>query len=153
MAAEATHAPSFLGVERSVSGKRWQPRLSDERAAMALAQQLDISEILARIMAARGIAAEEAEAFLNPALRDALPDPSQLRDMDKAAQRIAEAIQASEKIAVFGDYDVDGMTSTSILWHCLKLAGATVEYYIPSRLDEGYGLNCDAIRRFHEEDP
>ncbi|MBT6830031.1 MAG: single-stranded-DNA-specific exonuclease RecJ [Rhodospirillaceae bacterium] len=151
MAAEATHAPSFLGVERSVSGKRWQPRLSDERAAMALAQQLEISEILARIMAARGIAAEDAEAFLNPALRDALPDPSQLRDMDKAAQRIAEAIQASEKIAVFGDYDVDGATSGALILRFLEAVGGKGSYYIPDRISEGYGPNAPALLLLAEQ--
>jgi single-stranded-DNA-specific exonuclease len=136
---------SFLGVERSVSGKRWEPRLSDERVALALAQQLDISEILARILAARGITADEAERFLNPVLREALPDPSRLRDMDKAADRLAEAIRGGEKIAVFGDYDVDGATSGALILRFLEAVGGDGSYYIPDRIREGYGPNAPAL--------
>ncbi len=151
MAVKASGEQSFLGVERSVSGKRWRPRLTDERAAMALAQQLEISDMLARILAARGITAEDAERFLNPALRDALPDPSQLRDMDKAARRLAEAIQAGEKIAVFGDYDVDGATSGALMLRFLEAVGGDGSYYIPDRVREGYGPNGPALLLLGEQ--
>ena len=142
---------SFLSVARSVSGKRWRARLEDDRAALALAQQLDISEILARVLAARGIDAETAETFLNPALRDLLPDPSLLRDMDVATARMAKAIQAGEKIAVFGDYDVDGATSGALILRFLDAVGGDGIYYIPDRAREGYGPNAPALHILAEQ--
>ena len=142
---------AFLAVAHSVSGKRWRARLEDERVALALAQQLEISEILARVLAARGITAEDAERFLNPALRDALPDPSILKDMDLAASRLAGAIQADEKIAVFGDYDVDGATSGALILRFLESVGIPGTYYIPDRGREGYGPNAPALRSLAEQ--
>ena len=142
---------TFLAVAHSVSGKRWRARLEDERVALALAQQLEISEILARVLAARGITAEDAERFLNPALRDALPDPSILKDMDLAASRLAGAIQADEKIAVFGDYDVDGATSGALILRFLESVGIPGTYYIPDRGREGYGPNAPALRSLAEQ--
>ena len=142
---------AFLAVAHSVSGKRWRARLEDERVALALAQQLEISEILARVLAARGITAEDAERFLNPALRDALPDPSILKDMDLAASRLAGAIQADEKIAVFGDYDVDGATSGALILRFLESVGSPGTYYIPDRGREGYGPNAPALRSLAEQ--
>ena len=142
---------AFLAVAHSVSGKRWRARLEDERVALALAQQLEISEILARVLAARGITAEDAERFLNPALRDSLPDPSILKDMDLAASRLAGAIQADEKIAVFGDYDVDGATSGALILRFLESVGSPCTYYIPDRGREGYGPNAPALRSLAEQ--
>ncbi|MFP6690024.1 MAG: single-stranded-DNA-specific exonuclease RecJ [Alphaproteobacteria bacterium] len=142
---------AFLAVAHSVSGKRWRARLEDERVALALAQQLEISEILARVLAARGITAEDVERFLNPALRDALPDPSILKDMDLAASRLAGAIQADEKIAVFGDYDVDGATSGALILRFLESVGIPGTYYIPDRGREGYGPNAPALRSLAEQ--
>lgn len=128
-----------------MSGKRWQARLKNERAALALAQKLEISEILARVLAARGIDAEAVETFLNPALRELLPDPSVLRDMDVAAECLAKAIQAKEKVAVFGDYDVDGATSGALILRFLEAVGGEGIYYIPDRAREGYGPNVSAL--------
>ena len=149
--AAQTDSGAFLGVERSVSGKLWRARLEDERAALALAQQLEISEILARVLAGRGVVADEADRFLNPALRDALPDPSVLRDMDKAADRLAAAIQTGEKIAVFGDYDVDGATSGALILRFLNAVGSSGTYYIPDRMREGYGPNAPALKSLAEQ--
>jgi single-stranded-DNA-specific exonuclease len=149
--AAQTDSGAFLGVERSVSGKLWRARLEDERAALALAQQLEISEILARVLAGRGVVADEADRFLNPALRDALPDPSVLRDMDKAADRLAAAIQTGEKIAVFGDYDVDGATSGALILRFLNAVGSSGTYYIPNRMREGYGPNAPALKSLAEQ--
>jgi single-stranded-DNA-specific exonuclease len=151
LAAGQSDSGAFLAVERSVSGKRWRARLEDERGALALAQQLEISEILARVLAARGIAAEDADGFLNPTLRDALPDPSRLRDMDKAAACLAEAIRAGDKIAVFGDYDVDGATSGALLLRFLEAVGSSGSYYIPDRGREGYGPNAPALLSLAEQ--
>jgi len=137
----------FLGVERSLCGKRWEERLADGRQALALAQQLGLPEIVGRVLAARGVTPDEAERFLNPTLRAYLPDPSSFQDMDRAAARLVRAIEAGEKVAVFGDYDVDGATSAAVLSRFFAALGLPLEVYIPDRLAEGYGPNAPALRR------
>ena len=137
----------FLGVERSLTGKRWEERLSDGRQALALSQQLGLPEVIGRVLAARGVGLEEAERFLNPTLRDYLPDPSAFQDMDRAAQRLRSAVEAGERIAVFGDYDVDGATAAAVLARFFAAIGVTLEIYIPDRLAEGYGPNAPALKR------
>ena len=99
---ETDSAGCFLGVERSLGGRRWQARLADDRQALALAQRLDVPEVVGRVMAGRGIGLDEAGDYLNPTLRALLPDPSHLKDMDAAAQRLARAVTDGEAIAVFG---------------------------------------------------
>ena len=137
--------PAFLDVERSLTGRRWEASESDERVGLALAQRFGLSEIVARVMAARGVDLESAEAFLNPVLRDQLPDPSHLVDMDAAVARLVRAIQGGETIGIFGDYDVDGATSTALLKRFIEAVGGRVETYIPDRLKEGYGPNLPAL--------
>jgi len=134
-----------LRVERSFSGLNWRPRLDDDRAALALAQRFDLPEIVGRALAARGIGPEDAELFLNPVLRVQLPDPGHLKDMELAAERIADAIEGGEGIAVFGDYDVDGATSSALLARFCRALGTTIETYIPDRIKEGYGPNRAAL--------
>ena len=137
----------FLGVERSASGKRWRRRLGDDRAGLGLAQRLQVPELVGRVLAARGVTADGAEDFLNPTLKVLLPDPSRLRDMDRAAERIAAAVMAGERIAVFGDYDVDGATSSALLHRFIEAAGGPApRIYIPDRMAEGYGPNAPALR-------
>jgi single-stranded-DNA-specific exonuclease len=144
--AEPPTSPSaFLGVERSVLGRRWRVRAADDRQALALAQRLGVPEIVGRLLAARGIGIDEAPAFLAPRLREALPDPSRFRDMDRAAERLARAIMAGEPVAVFGDYDVDGATSAALLHRFFAAAGAALRIYVPDRLREGYGPNLPAL--------
>ncbi|MCZ8311813.1 MAG: single-stranded-DNA-specific exonuclease RecJ [Magnetospirillum sp.] len=142
---------SFAGLERSVLGRRWQPRLGDARAAMALAQRAGLSETVARILAGRGVDAEHAASFLAPKIRDAMPDPSHLKDMDKAVDRLIAAIDAGEPIAIFGDYDVDGATSAALLHGHLEALGAKVRHYIPDRMKEGYGPNAPALLMLAQE--
>jgi single-stranded-DNA-specific exonuclease len=139
------NAETVLGVERSAAGRRWYSREGDIRTGLALAQRYGLPEIVGRIMAARGVQLDEAEAWLDPTLRDLLPDPSHLKDMDRAAERIATAIQAGEIVAIFGDYDVDGATSTALLQRFLEAAGGRVMTYIPDRIKEGYGPNAPAL--------
>jgi single-stranded-DNA-specific exonuclease len=141
----------LLGVERSLLGRRWRQRAGDDRAGLALAQQLGVPEIIGRLLAARGVAVEQAERFLAPTLRDFLPDPSHLKDMDKAVARVAAAIAAGELIAVFGDYDVDGATSAGLLQRFLTAVGGRVRVYIPDRQREGYGPNAPALLRLQAE--
>ena len=125
----------------SASGQLWQPRLADGRVASAMVQQHGISEILARILAGRGVTIDDAPRALTPTLRDLLPDPLHLLDMEKAVARTVRAIEKSEKIAVFGDYDVDGATASALLKRYFAALGRHIEVYIPDRMREGYGPN------------
>ena len=136
---------AFLGVERSVTGRRWRARPADERAGLAIAQRLSLPEIIGRLLAGRGIGAEAAESFLNPTLRDLLPDPSRFKDMDGAAERLAYAVRQGEGIAVFGDYDVDGATSSALLARFFAAVGRPLRIYIHDRMKEGYGPNLPAL--------
>lgn len=138
---------AFLGVERSTTGRRWLARPADERLALALAQGNGLPELVARVMAARGVGLEEAEGFLSPTLRSMLPDPDHLKGMEAAAGRVAEAILKGEKAAVFGDYDVDGATSAALLRRFFRAVGADLTVYVPDRIVEGYGPNGPALRR------
>jgi len=147
----AAPADAFLGVERSLTGRRWQIRPGDARVAQALSQRLGLPELVGRVLAARGIGLDEAEAFLSPTLRDLLPDPGHLRDMDKAVARLAQAVQSGETIGIFGDYDVDGATSTAVLTLYLEAVGARVLTHIPDRVVEGYGPNAAALARMQAE--
>lgn len=133
--------------------KVWRFAPHDESEVRRLCAELRVSPLLAQVLLARGFTSGDgAAAFLNARLVD-LHDPELLPGVPEAADRILSAVKGGRRITVYGDYDVDGVTATSLLWHCLQLAGARVDYYIPSRLDEGYGLNCDALRQLYEEDP
>ena len=103
---------AFLGVERSVSGQRWQQRLDQAglNRALAMSQINGMPELIARVIAGRGVAVADAPVFLDPTLRDLMPDPYSMTDCDKAAERIARAIDRGEHVAIFGDYDVDGLS-------------------------------------------
>ncbi|CAA7612921.1 single-stranded-DNA-specific exonuclease RecJ [Magnetospirillum sp. UT-4] len=141
----------FLGVERSLTGRRWQAAAGDERLALTLSQRLGLPEVIGRVLAARGVGLDDAADFLSPTLRAFLPDPGHLKDMDKAARRIAASVQSGETIGVFGDYDVDGATSSALLKLFLEAAGATVRVHIPDRIAEGYGPNLPALLRLKDE--
>ncbi|MEK9844463.1 single-stranded-DNA-specific exonuclease RecJ [Thalassospira sp.] len=136
---------TFMGIERSVTGKWWRERATDERLATTISQRFGVPEIVGRVMANRGIGLDDAESFLSPTLRDLMPDPSSLQDMDMAASRIADAIEKREQMAVFGDYDVDGATSTALLKRFFRALGADVPVHIPDRMTEGYGPNAPAL--------
>ncbi len=124
--------------------KRWNLAPTHEAAA-ELAGRLKVSPLVAQILLNRGISEpDDCHRFLKPTLKD-LHDPALIAGLPKAAERIARAIKDREKIVIYGDYDVDGITSVTILWHAIKLLGGDVHYYIPHRIDEGYGLNSEAI--------
>ena len=141
----------FLGVERSATGRRWRVRLDDDRVALGMAQRLGLPEIVARVLAARCQDEAAVPAFLDPRLRDQLPDPGHLKDMEAAAERVAGAVERGETIAIFGDYDVDGATSSALLHRFLSAAGGKVRVYIPDRQREGYGPNAPALLKLKEE--
>lgn len=133
--------------------KPWRFLPYDAGRVRDLSSQLSVSPILAQVLSARGYEAiDPARTFLNSKLNE-LHDPELLPGVAAAADRIVAALQAKRRITIYGDYDVDGVTATSLLWHCLKLAGGEVDYYIPSRMEEGYGINSEAIAKLHEEDP
>ncbi len=140
---------AFLGVEHSVSGQRWVSRLDQagQNRALAMAQVHGLPDLIARVLAGRGVGVDEAPAFLDPTIRSLMPDPFTLTDCEKAANRLADAIRAREKVAIFGDYDVDGASASALLWRFLAHFGVTAEIYIPDRIFEGYGPNPSAIRQ------
>jgi len=140
--------PAFLGVTRSATGRVWRDRLDRRGAAraLAIAQRYQVPEMLARIIAGRGIDIDAVEDFLDPTIRKLLPDPLTVTEMEAAAKRIADAAVRGEKVAIFGDYDVDGATSAALLtWH-LRHCGLDPLIHIPDRIFEGYGPNVEAVR-------
>lgn len=131
----------------------WRFAPHDRAVIGRIARELSCQPLLAQVLAARGLSSgSEARTYLSTKMTD-LHAPELIPGIDEAAERIVSAIAAQRRITIYGDYDVDGVTATSILWHCLKLAGAKVDYYIPCRFEEGYGLNQEAIRQLHQEDP
>ncbi len=139
----------LLGVTRSLDRSalgRSPGRAAGANAALAIAQRQGIPDIVARVLAGRGVDADQAPAFLTPTLRSLMPDPSVLTDMDRAATRIADAIIGGASIAVFGDYDVDGATSVALFARFLRHQGREPILYIPDRIFEGYGPNTEALR-------
>jgi single-stranded-DNA-specific exonuclease len=141
-----TDSTPYLGVAKSLCGRFWLERPGDERLGLAIAQRCQVPELIGRMLAARGQSLEGAPGFLEPRLRDLLTDPSELKDMDQAAERLADAIAGAERIAVFGDYDVDGATSAALLSRFLRGGGSEEPLlYVPDRMREGYGPNADAF--------
>jgi single-stranded-DNA-specific exonuclease len=146
--APPAHGDAFLGVEQSACGRVWRARL-DERGsaqALAIAQRHDLPELLARVLAGRGVGIDEVESFLDPTVRRLMPDPDTLTSMPVAASRIADAVAGREQVAIFGDYDVDGATSAALLARYLRRCGLSPLIHIPDRLFEGYGPNVEAVR-------
>ncbi|MDO5622428.1 MAG: single-stranded-DNA-specific exonuclease RecJ [Paracoccus sp. (in: a-proteobacteria)] len=136
----------FLNVSRSLSGRRWTgPEAGTERLAEAIVQASALPLPIARILAERGIPPEQADSHLDPKLRDLLPDPRSLRDMETAAARLVQAATTGQRIAIFADYDVDGGASAALLIDWLRQMGQRATLYIPDRIDEGYGPNVPAM--------
>ncbi len=137
---------------KSVKGLKWSVLNPDERVVLTLTQKLGVSELLARVLANRGVSnAESATKFLDPKVRDLLPDPFLLKDMDKAASKLADCVINKEKITIFGDYDVDGATSSALLKRFFRDVGLDAGLYIPNRILEGYGPNLEALKKLKDE--
>ncbi|MBO6605022.1 MAG: single-stranded-DNA-specific exonuclease RecJ [Roseicyclus sp.] len=137
---------AFLGIETSLTGRRWVgPPPETARLADALQQQAGLPPAVALVLARRGVTPETVEGFLAPALRDLLPDPMGLRDMGAAADRLLAALKTRERIAIFADYDVDGGASAALLLDWLRQSGHDATLYVPDRIDEGYGPNDAAM--------
>jgi single-stranded-DNA-specific exonuclease len=140
----------FLDVETSALGQPWRPRLdaTGELHALAIAQIGGHDELIARVLAGRGVLPEAVDRHLAPSFRDLMPDPNSLRDMAAATERLRRAVMAHEKVAIFGDYDVDGACSAALLSEYLKACGLETIVHIPDRVTEGYGPNVEAIQSF-----
>jgi len=140
--------PAFLGVQHSLTGKLWRDRLDGRGAAraLAIAQRHQLPEMLARLLAGRDVDIEAVPDFLDPTIRKLMPDPFTVTQMEAAAKCIGDAAMRGAKVAIFGDYDVDGATSAALLtWH-LRHCGLDPLIHIPDRLFEGYGPNTEAVR-------
>ncbi|WP_050602711.1 single-stranded-DNA-specific exonuclease RecJ [Ruegeria sp. 6PALISEP08] len=138
---------SFLGVEQSLTGRRWVgPTAEVERASEMMAQQTGLPRAVCQVLARRGVPVMEARSFLDPKLKELLPDPRAMKDMEAAAARFLAAVRHVQKIAVFADYDVDGGSSAALLLVWLRQMGLQATLYVPDRIDEGYGPNVPAMR-------
>ncbi|HEX5934433.1 MAG TPA: single-stranded-DNA-specific exonuclease RecJ, partial [Pseudorhizobium sp.] len=140
---------AFLNVERSACGQRWISRLDQaaQNRALAISQVHGLPDLVARVLAGRGVELDNAPKFLDPTIRSLMPDPFTLTDCEKAAERICAAIERRERVAIFGDYDVDGAASSALVYRFLTHFGVQAEIYIPDRIFEGYGPNAPAIRQ------
>lgn len=138
---------TFLNVEKSLTDRRWiGPNAETDRAALTLAQQVDdLPPLLAVVLARFGVGVEDVPAYLSPTLRELMPDPSTLLDMDKAAEIFWTAVKNRKRIAIFADYDVDGGSSAALLISWLRELGLSATLYVPDRVDEGYGPNDEAM--------
>lgn len=132
-------------IDRSVGGRRWFLKSPPVMAGMALSQRFNVSLFIGQLLASYGLTADDAPVFLNPTIRDLMPDPFHLHDMKKACDRLSDAIESKEPIGLFGDYDVDGATSTAVLVGYLKNLNVPVFFHIPDRIEEGYGPNLAAF--------
>ena len=146
LSAPAPTQDAFLGIDASLTGRRWEgPDAAAMRAIAALAQQTGLPEQVCRILARAGVAPGQAEAYLSPRLRELMPDPSHLRDLDRAVAVMQTHLARGSRIAVFADYDVDGACSAALLHAWLGALGQAPTVYVPDRVDEGYGPNTPAM--------
>lgn len=149
--ADGSPHPSPLGVDRSLSGRRWRMRAADAATVRGHMARSGLSEPLARALASRGVAVEDGAQFLTPTLRAQFPDPSSFLDMDRAASLLVDALEHQRPTAVFADYDVDGACSAALLVRWFRALGAELSIYVPDRLAEGYGPSPSAFRRLREQ--
>ena len=140
---------AFLGVEKSVLDNRWVSRLDQagQNRALAMSQMHGLPDLIARVLAGRGVTVDEAVEFLDPTIRSLMPDPYKLTDCERAAKRLAAAIRDGEPVVIFGDYDVDGAASSALMYRFLTHFGVKAHIYIPDRIFEGYGPNPTAINQ------
>ncbi|MCY4303212.1 MAG: single-stranded-DNA-specific exonuclease RecJ [Aestuariivita sp.] len=145
------HENSFLGVESSLTGRRWiGPDVNIERNAEEIAQKCEIEWPLARVLARQGVPPVLIDSYLNPTLRELLPDPRTLKDMQVAATRFLKAVRTQQPIAIFADYDVDGGASAALFIWWLRKLNIDPTLYVPDRVNEGYGPNSTAMKKLDQ---
>ncbi len=142
---------NLFSVDQSATGRFWTLRASDDAVARRLAPLIGGSDLLARLLSARGVTVEGAATYLSPTLRDTFPDPSSFKDMDLAVELVLDAILAGKNVTVLADYDVDGGTSSAILTRYFRAWGQELGLYVPDRLEEGYGPTPAAFRYLKEQ--
>ncbi|HTX50085.1 MAG TPA: single-stranded-DNA-specific exonuclease RecJ [Caulobacteraceae bacterium] len=142
---------AFLGVERSISGRRWRARPAEEATVREIGLRYDLSEPLARALASRGVTAETGETYLRPTLKALFPDPSSFAGMDEAARVLIDAMESGRPTVVFADYDVDGASSAALLVRWWRAMGRELPIYVPDRMTEGYGPSPAAFRRLRKQ--
>jgi single-stranded-DNA-specific exonuclease len=147
---DASFNEDFLGVARSVSGRRWRARPADVATVREIGLRTGLSEPLARALASRGITADAAKTYLQPTLRAQFPDPSSFHGMDEAAAVLADAMERGRPTVVFADYDVDGASSAALLVRWWRAMGRELPIYVPDRMTEGYGPSPAAFRHLRE---
>ncbi len=145
----ASSPTSVFGIERSLGGRNWRWRGGNMDLCVGPAGLED--DIVTQLLLSRGVSREDVERHRTPSLRAFLPDPSEFRDMDAAAERLAQAVLTDESVTVYGDYDVDGATSAALLIRLLRMLGHDARHYIPDRLLEGYGPSGEALVRIAQE--
>lgn len=150
MTARASDA-AFLGVDASLTGRRWRERPADPASARRVAMTCAVPDIVARAVAARGVAPEDAANYLNPTLRESFPDPARFLGMEAAADILADAALSGRPTAVFADYDVDGAASAALLVRWFRALGRALSIYVPDRVKEGYGPTEAAFRRLKSD--
>ena len=148
--ADGAGQPDFLGVSRSIGGRRWRARAADESLVREHQARLGLDEPMARALASRGIIAGAGENYLRPTLKALFPDPSSFLDMDLAATLLVDALESGRPTVVFADYDVDGATSAALLVRWFRAMGRELPIYVPDRMTEGYGPSPAAFRRLRE---
>ena len=136
----------------SLFENKWKLKIFDERNALALSQKFDLTSIIGKLLSIRNVEEEDIDFYLNPNISNHVPDPNQIKDMDIAIKRVAEATIKNQKIGIIADYDVDGSTSASILFKFLKHYNASIILRIPNRLQDGYGPNIKLMREMLSED-
>ncbi|WP_394658925.1 DHH family phosphoesterase, partial [uncultured Novosphingobium sp.] len=144
---QSLSTPVF-GIERSLSGKAWRWRGGNMDLSVG---QSGLDDIVSQLLLSRGVERDDLDRHRAPSLRAFLPDPSEFRDMDAAAERVAQAVLTGETVTIYGDYDVDGATSAALLVLLLRALGQEARYYIPDRLLEGYGPSGEALVRIAGE--
>ena len=147
------HATIFTKERKELiktMNKKWQYIENNKERAKEISEKFNITPLIAQIIANKNLSDEKVKIFLDPT-RNNFYDPFLLPDMEKAVERILKAIENKEKVLIYGDYDVDGITSTTVLMNFLEERGLKVQYYIPNRLKEGYGLNKEAIKQIVDE--
>jgi single-stranded-DNA-specific exonuclease len=143
-----TRSSHVCGISASILGQPWRWRGA---AADAPDEGFEMDDLVDQLLVARGVGRDDLERHRRPTIRGFMPDPSCFRDMDRAAERLADAVEAKESIAIFGDYDVDGATSAALLIRLLRGLGSVPRAYIPDRLMEGYGPSGEALVRLGAE--
>ena len=142
----------YFSNKKSFKNCLWKINQYDERKVLAIYQKFGFSEILSRLLNIRGIELDEINDFINPTLRRYLTDPNKLLDMNKGVDIVYNSIINNEKICIFGDYDVDGVSSSALMKNYFDLIGIDSIIYIPDRVNEGYGPNKEAFTKLKKED-